>query len=159
MARRSPRSPDDHGYYRPGRWQGLADCAGPSHWIRCTRLIFIDAVNVKIREGQARQSGPSTWPWASPWTASGTCWRLWAGGARRRRGGQVAALRVLTEINEPTASRDVCMLVCDAAQGPARRGERGVGEDHRANVYRPSAAELVQIRVEERDWAHGRKGP
>ena len=36
-------------------------------------VIFIDAINVKIREGQVANR-PVTWRWASPWTASGTCW-------------------------------------------------------------------------------------
>jgi putative transposase len=36
-------------------------------------VIFIDAINVKIREGQVA-SGLSTSPWASRWTESGTCW-------------------------------------------------------------------------------------
>jgi transposase-like protein len=38
------------------------------------------------------------------------------------------------------------------AQGPAGRGQRGVGEDDRANLYRASSAEFLQVRLE-RDWA------
>ena len=36
-------------------------------------VVFIDAINVKIREGQVANR-PVPWRWASPWTASVTCW-------------------------------------------------------------------------------------
>jgi hypothetical protein len=36
-------------------------------------VIFIDALMVKIRDGQVANR-PCTWRWASTWTANATCW-------------------------------------------------------------------------------------
>src|SRR5437764_12780068 len=33
-------------------------------------VVFVDAINVKVREGQVANRPSRTWPWASPWTAS-----------------------------------------------------------------------------------------
>ena len=40
------------------------------------------------------------------------------------------------------------MVVCDGLKGLPERGQCRVGEDHRANMYRPSTAEFLQVRVE-----------
>ena len=52
-------------------------------------VVFIDAIHVKIREGQVANR-PIYVAVASPWTASATFWGV---GRRRRGGGQVLASR------------------------------------------------------------------
>ncbi len=76
-------------------------------------VIFIDAINVKIREGQVANR-LSTWPWASPWTASATCWASGPGSGDGE--GAKYRLRVLSEIKN-RGVKDVCMLVCDGLKG------------------------------------------
>ena len=77
-------------------------------------VIFIDAINVKIREGQVA-TGPSTWRWASRWTASATSWACGPASmamARERSTG----CGFCSEIKN-RGVRDVCMLVCDGLKG------------------------------------------
>ena len=108
-------------------------------------VIFIDAINVKIREGQVANR-PIYLAWASPRTASATSW---ACGPAEHGDGEGAKywLRVCSEIKN-RGTRDVLMVVCDGLKGLPERGQCRVGEDHRANLHRPSPAEFIQIRVE-----------
>ena len=67
--------------------------------------------------------------------------------ARRRRGRQVLAAGPVRD-QEPRRRRRVHAGL-RRAQGPARCGEHGLGEDDRANMYRASPAEFLQVRLEE----------
>ena len=68
-------------------------------------------------------------------------------GARRRRGRQVLAPGPDRDQEPRRAGRVHAGL--RRAEGPARRGRRSVGEDHRPDLHRSPAPELIQVRVEE----------
>ena len=111
-------------------------------------VIFIDAIQVKIREGQVANR-PSTSPWASPWTGSVTCWACGPGSTATGRARSTGCESAGNQ--EP---RDA-----GRADGGLRRAERTadavecrLGEDHRANLHRPSPAELIRY-ASKRDWA------
>ena len=113
-------------------------------------VIFIDAINVKIREGQVANR-PVYLALGVTVDGERDILGLWAGEHGDGEGAKYW-LRVLSEIK----NRGVAGCVhagLRRAQGPARRGERGVGEDDRANMHRPSPAEFsFQVRLK-RDWA------
>ena len=120
---------------------GLADWQSrPSDCVYA--VIFIDAINVKIREGQVANRPLYL---ALGVTVDGQ--RDVLRGARRRRGSQVLAAGLLGNQEPRHQGR---------ADGGLRRAERAAGrsqcragEDHRANMYRPSPAEFIQVRLEE----------
>ena len=107
-------------------------------------VIFIDAINVKIREGQVANRPVYL---ALGVTADGErdVLGLWAGEHGDGEGCQVLAAGLVGN-QEPRCPGRVHAGL-RRAQGPARRGERGVGEDHRANMHCPSAAEFIQVRL------------
>ena len=107
-------------------------------------MIFIDAVNVKIREGQVA-SRPVYLALGVTVDGERDVLGLWAGEHGDGEGAKYW-LRVLAEIKN-RGVRDVCMLVCDGLKGlPDAVGN--VWEDDRANMHRPSPAEFIQVRVE-----------
>ena len=107
-------------------------------------VIFIDAINVKIREGQVANR-PVYLALGVTVDGERDVLGLWAGEHGDGEGAKYW-LRVCSEIKN-RGVRDVCMLVCDGLKGPAGRGQRGVGEDHRANLYRAPFAEFIQVRL------------
>ena len=108
-------------------------------------VIFIDAINVKIREGQVANR-PIYLALGVTVDGERDVLGLWAGEHGDGEGAKYW-LRVLSEIKN-RGVRDVCMLVCDGLKGLPDAVERGVGEDNRANVYCSSPAEFIQVRVE-----------
>src|SRR6202789_2017264 len=77
-------------------------------------VVFIDAINVKIREGQAANP-PAYPPLAVPVDGERAVLGLWAGEHGDGEGAKFW-LRVLSEIKN-RGTRDVCMLVCDGLKG------------------------------------------
>ena len=108
-------------------------------------VIFIDAINVKIREGQVANR-PIYLALGVTVDGERDVLGLWAGEHGDGEGAKYW-LRVLTEIKN-RGVRDVCMLVCDGLKGLPERGQQCLGEDDRANMHRPSPAEFIQVRVE-----------
>ena len=124
---------------------GLADWQGrPLDAVYA--VIFIDAINVKIREGQVANRPIYL---ALGVTADGErdVLGLWAGEHGDGEGAKYW-LRVCSEIKN-RGTRDVLMVVCDGLKGLPERSQCRVGEDHRANLHCPSPAEFIQVRVEE----------
>ena len=96
-------------------------------------VIFIDAINVKIREGQVANR-PVYLALGVTVDGERDVLGLWAGEHGDGEGAKYW-LRVCSEIKN-RGVRDVCMLVCDGLKGLPKRSQCGVGEDHRANVHR-----------------------
>src|SRR3984957_14639731 len=99
-------------------------------------VVFIDAINVKIREGQVANR-PVYLALGVTVDGERDVLGLWAGGARRRGRGQVLAAGP-DRNQEPRRARRVHAGL-RRAEGPARRGQQCLGEDDRANMYRPSS--------------------
>ena len=111
-------------------------------------VIFIDAINVKIREGQVANR-PIYLALGVTVDGERDVLGLWAGEHGDGEGGVLAARLVGNqEPRYPGRVHAGLRRGLRRAQGPARRGEHGVGEDHRANVHRPSSAEFLQVRLE-----------
>ncbi len=108
-------------------------------------VVFIDAINVKIREGQVanRPGYLALGVTVDGERRAGPVGRR----ARRRRGRQVLAAGLLGDQEPRHQGRVPAGL--RRAERAAGRSQCGVGEDHRANVHRASPAEFVQVRVEE----------
>jgi Transposase, Mutator family len=107
-------------------------------------VIFIDAIQVKIREGQVA-SRPVYLALGVTVDGERDVLGLWAGGARRRGGRQVLAAGPAGDQEPRHQGRVHAGLRW--AERPARRGEFRLGEDRRADLYCPSAAEFIQVRV------------
>ena len=106
-------------------------------------VVFIDAINVKIREGQVANR-PFYLALGVTVDGERTCWAV-GRGARRRRGSQVLAADPVRDQEPRCAGRVHAGL--RRAERPARRRQRGLGEDYRANLHCPSFAEFVQVRL------------
>ena len=106
-------------------------------------VVFIDAINVKIREGQVANR-PVYLALGVTVDGERDVLGLWAGEHGDGEGQVLAAGPVRDQ--EPRCPGRVHAGL-RRAQGPARRGEYRVGEDHRANMYRPSPAEFIQVRL------------
>ena len=118
-------------------------------------VIFIDAINVKIREGQVANR-PIYLALGVTVDGERDILGLWAGEHGDGEGAKYW-MRVCSEIKN-RGTRDVLMVVCDGLKGLPGRGQCRVGEDHRANMHRPSPAELVQVRIE-KGLGAGRQKP
>ena len=108
-------------------------------------VIFIDAINVKIREGQVANR-PVYLALGVTVDGERDVVGLWAGEHGDGGGGEVLDAGLLGDQEPRHQGRADGGL--RRAQRPARRGESRVGEDHRANMYRPSFAEFFQVRLE-----------
>ena len=118
-------------------------------------VIFIDCVNVKIRDGNVANRPIYV---ALAVTVNGTrdILGLWAGEHGDGEGAKYW-LRVLSEIKN-RGTRDVCIVVCDCAQRPAGGDRDGVAGGDHPNVCCPPAEELLPLRVEE-GLGGDRQGP
>ena len=105
--------------------------------------IFIDAVNVKIRDGHVANR-PIYVAIGVTLTGGTDILGLWAG-----TGGEGAKfwMRVLTDL-KTGAYRHVLRRL-RRAEGPARGGRQRVAPGDRANLYRPFAAQHVPPRLQE----------
>ena len=108
-------------------------------------VIFIDAINVKIREGQVANR-PIYLALGVTVDGERDVLGLWAGEHGDGEGAKYW-MRVCSEIKN-RGTRDVLMVVCDGLKGLPERGQFRVGEDHRANMHRSSFAEFFQVRLE-----------
>ena len=108
-------------------------------------MVFIDAINVKIREGQVANR-PVYLALGVTVDGERDVLGLWAGEHGDGEGAKYW-LRVCSEIRN-RGTRDVLMVVCDGLKGLPERGQCRVGEDHRANLHCSFAAEFVQVCVE-----------
>ena len=108
-------------------------------------VVFIDAINVKIREGQVANRPDLPGPGRHRGRRAGRAGPV-GRGARRRGRGEVLDAGLLRNQEPRHPGRADGGL--RRAERPAGRGECRLGEDHRANMYRPFAAEFVQVRVE-----------
>jgi hypothetical protein len=120
--------------------------AGMAEWQnrpldRVYPVVFIDCVNVKVRDGQVANRRVYM---ALAVTAEGTrdILGLWVDD-----GGEGATywLQVLTEIKKRGAD-DVLMLVCDGTDRAARCGERPLASNNRPNVCSSPAAQQLLLR-------------
>ena len=109
-------------------------------------VIFIDAINVKIREGQVANR-PVYLALGVTVDGERDVLGLWAGEHGDGEGAKYW-LRVLSEIKN-RGVRDVCMLVCDGLKGLPDAVSAVWEQDHRANMHCPPPAEFVQVRIEE----------
>ena len=110
-------------------------------------VIFIDAINVKIREGQVANR-PVYLALGVTVDGERDVLGLWAGEHGDGEGAKYW-MRVCSEIKN-RGTRDVLMVVCDGLKGLPERGQCRVGENHRANMHCAFAAEFIQVRVEKR---------
>jgi len=109
-------------------------------------VLFIDAINVKIREGQVA-SRPIYLALGVTVDGERDVLGLWAGEHGDGEGAKYW-MRVCSEIkNRWHAGRADGGL--RRAERPSGRGECRLGEDHRANMHSPPPAEFIQIRLEE----------
>src|SRR5205823_4681594 len=95
-------------------------------------VVFIDAINVKVREGQVANR-PVYLALGVTVDGERDVLGLWAGGARRRGGREVLDAGLLGDQEPRHAGRADGGL--RRAERPAGRGECRVGEGHRANMY------------------------
>jgi putative transposase len=102
-------------------------------------VLFIDAINVKIREGQVA-SRPIYLALGVTVDGERDILGLWAGEHGDGEGQVLAAGPVGDQ--EPRRPGRVHAGL-RRAQRPARRGQRRLGEDNRANLHCPSAQEFV----------------
>ena len=108
-------------------------------------VIFIDAINVKIREGEVANR-PIYLALGVTVDGERDVLGLWAGEHGDGEGAKYW-MRVCSEIKN-RGTRDVLMVVCDGLKGLRERGQFRVGEDHRANMHSSSSAEFFQVRLE-----------
>ena len=108
-------------------------------------VVFIDAINVKIREGQVANR-PIYLALGVTVDGERDVLGLWAGEHGDGEGAKYW-MRVCSEIKN-RGTRDVLMVVCDGLKGLPDAVECRLGEDHRANMYCTFAAEFIQIRLE-----------
>ena len=116
-------------------------------------VIFIDAVNVKIRDGNVANRPIYV---ALAVTVEGTrdILGLWAGEHGDGEGAKFW-VRVLSEIKN-RGTHDVCMVVCDGLKGlPDGDRNRVAASDH-PDLHRAPAAQQLPLRLEE---ATGRRSP
>ena len=118
-------------------------------------VVFIDAINVKIREGQVANR-PIYLALGVTVDGERDVLGLWAGEHGDGEGAKYW-MRVCSEIKNRGA-RDVLHGGLRRAERPAGRGQCRVGEDHRANMYRASFAEFFQVRLE-KGLGADREGP
>ena len=118
-------------------------------------VIFIDAINVKIREGQVANR-PIYLALGVTVDGERDILGLWAGEHGDGEGAKYW-MRVCSEIKN-RGTRDVLHAGLRRAERLAGRGQRRLGEDDRANMYRPSPAEFIQVRLEKR-LGTGRERP
>jgi hypothetical protein len=109
-------------------------------------VIFIDCVNVKIREGNVANRPIYV---ALAVTVEGTrdILGLWVGEHGDGEGAKYW-MRVLTEIKN-RGTQDCLIVVCDAPEGLTGGDRDGVAPNYCANVYCAFVAEFVHIRLEE----------
>ena len=112
-------------------------------------VIFIDAINVKIREGQVANR-PIYLALGVTVDGERDMLGLWAGEHGDGEGAKYW-LRVLTEIKN-RGVRDVCMLVCDGLKGLPTRWPRCLGEDDRENTHLHLLRNSFKY-ASKRDWA------
>jgi len=103
-------------------------------------VIFADAINVKIRRARS-PTGPIYLALGVTVDAERDILGLWAG---EHGEGAKFWLRVLGRDQEPGRAGRVPAGL-RRPRGPARCGERGLGDDDRANLHCPFAQEFVQI--------------
>jgi len=118
-------------------------------------VVFIDAINVKIREGQVANR-PIYLALGVTVDGERDVLGLWAGEHGDGEGCEVLDAGLLRDQEPRHQGRADGGL--RRAQGPARRGEFRLGEDHRPNMYRPSSAEFIQVRIE-KGLGADREGP
>jgi putative transposase len=118
-------------------------------------VIFIDCVNVKIRDGQVANRPIYV---ALAVTVEGTreILGLWAGEHGDGEGAKFW-LRVLSEIKN-RGTTDCCIVVCDGLKGLPDTGRDGVAGHDRANVYRSLAAQQFPLCVQ-KGLVGDREGP
>ena len=104
-------------------------------------VVFIDAINVKIRDGQVANR-PIYIVMAVTVDGCRDMLGIWAGD-----GGEGAKhwLHVLTELKN-RGVQDVLMLVCDGLKGLPDAGRDRVASHHRADMCGPPLAQLVPVR-------------
>ena len=103
-------------------------------------VIFADAINVKIRRARS-PTGPIYLALGVTVDAERDILGLWAG---EHGEGAKFWLRVLGRDQQPGRAGRVPAGL-RRPRGPARCGERGLGDDDRANLHCPFAQEFVQI--------------
>ena len=107
-------------------------------------VIFIDAIVVKVRDGQVRNK-PIYVVIGVTVNGERDILGLWAGD-----GGEGAKfwLQVLTELKNRGVA-DVCIAVCDGLKGPAGRDQHRLGADHGAGLHHPPDPQHLPLRVAE----------
>jgi len=100
----------------------MADWHSRAHLDAVYAVLFIDSINVKIREVQS-PAARLPCPGRSPWTGSVTCWDC---GRHTATGGAGSTLAAL---GPPVGNQNRCVRkLCNAGlrrpQGPARRRQR-----------------------------------
>src|SRR5215813_1711788 len=108
-------------------------------------VIFIDAINVKIREGQVANR-PIYLALGVTVDGERDVLGLWAGEHGDGEGGQVLAAG--PDRDQEPRHPGCVHAGLRRAERPARRGQQCLGEDDRADMHRPSSAEFIQVRVE-----------
>ncbi len=108
-------------------------------------VVFIDAINVKIREGQVANR-PVYLALGVTVDGERDVLGLWAGEHGNGEGCQVLAAGPVGD-QEPRRPGHLHGGL-RRAERPARRGQCRLGEDHRADLHRSPAAELIQVRLE-----------
>ena len=118
-------------------------------------VIFIDSVNVKIRDGKVANRPIYV---ALAVTVDGTrdILGLWAGEHGDGEGAKYW-LRVLSEIKN-RGTPTCCIVVCDGLKGLPDGGRDRVAADHRADMHRAPAAQQLPLRLEE-GLGGDRQGP
>ena len=117
-------------------------------------VVFVDAIQVKIREGQVANR-PVYLALGVTVDGERDILGLWAGEHGDGEGAKFW-LRVLSEIKN-RGTRDVLMLVCDGLKG-LPDAVNTVWEKTVVQLYCPSPAEFVQVRVE-KGLGGSREGP
>ena len=107
-------------------------------------VVFIDAINVKIREGQVANR-PIYLALGVTVDGERDVLGLWAG-EHGDGEGQVLAAGLLRNQEPRHPGRADGGL--RRAERTAGRGQCRVGKDHRANMHCPSAAQFIQVRIE-----------
>ncbi len=116
-------------------------------------MVFIDAINVKIREGKVANR-PIYMAVGVTVDGERDVLGLWAG-----EGGEGAKYwaHVLTEIKN-RGTDDVCIVVCDGLTGLGDAVGAGVAPGDRADLCRPPDQKLVPLRLQA-GLAGDRQGP
>ena len=113
-------------------------------------VLFIDAINVKIREGQVANR-PIYLALGVTVDGERDVLGLWAGEHGDGEGAKFW-LRILSEIKN-RGVRDVCMLVCDGLKACPMRSTP-CGRRPSCKLHCSSPAEFLQVRLEERLGRH-----